>query len=220
VYRDRFAPEIPLVRSISNLKLCFYPEVEKDFREFTEVNQTWAKKIDQALAAEEIPPPPERDPYSRDAADSLQKRKAETLRLAALGERSISAIVPAVGVQAHWARLRDQSAEREQIAQKNVTREHRRQWVNLKGELKEAIRKFKFVKVELLSQLRDLSREAEQSGDTLMVSQAAALPAPPQAQLEKTDQQIAFPFDGVMWPDEMFKLRSVAQAQCLKRGKK
>jgi hypothetical protein len=36
------------------------------------------------------------------------------------------------------------------------------------------------------------------------------------AQLKTEENEIAFPFDGVVWADEIFHLRSVAQAQCLK----
>src|SRR5699024_6961811 len=34
VFDDQFQPEVHLVRAISNLKLCYYDEVEQDFRVF------------------------------------------------------------------------------------------------------------------------------------------------------------------------------------------
>ncbi len=75
--------------------------------------------------------------------------------------------------------------------------------------LKEAIRKMQFVKIELMTQVRSLSSEAT----------PVNLPPQPQrlsaaAELkEKGDQ--TFPFDGVGWADELFHLRSTAQARCL-----
>ena len=53
VFSDRFSPEVYLTRAISDLKLCYYDEVQKDFQEFLDRNRRWAKEIVTALNAQD-----------------------------------------------------------------------------------------------------------------------------------------------------------------------
>lgn len=218
VFTETFQPEVFLVRAISNLKLCYYEEVRKDFSAFQSVNGQWAKKIDQALQAGAPPRPEWVDEFGLRAEKSFQARSSEAARLSELAKVSIQAVLPAVGEQKHWVRLRDRMLQaRDRLAQ-NRDSEFRRQWLSRRQVLEEAIRKMAFVKVELGSQLRELSRleNRGQVADSVQSSAAAALkqaaPVVPQSSAGAVQ---VYPQDGELWPDELFRLQSVARERCL-----
>lgn len=214
IFNDRFAPEVYLVRAISNLKLCYYDEVEKDFAQFLERNRKWAKQIVQALNAQDPPAPNDKDFFSQLAEKSLGRREAEIARLAVLSRESIAAALPAVGAQVQWENASARVKSAAEATKKQLAAEYRRQWRNRERALSEAIRKMQFVKVELLSQLRYFSK-LHQSPSKAVASEDAK-----NKERSKTDPlassgERSFPFDGVVWPDELFKLRSFAMGQCL-----
>lgn len=201
-----FRPEAYLVRSISNLKFCFYSDVEKDFAEFESENRDWAKKIDDAIALSgttDVPAPRELDDFSLAAKEAVDEKELELKQLGELRDRSISAVLPAVGPQKHW----NESIARIQVAleeaKKNRSLEFARQWKNDQATLAEAIKKMKFVRIELLSQARLLV-----TTDTITTGQAAPL------KVAAADHEQVYPFDGVIWPDELFKLRSLVRGKC------
>ena len=102
-------------------------------------------------------------------------------------------------------------------AKKQVSSEYRRQWRNRERELSEAIRKMEFVKVELLSELRFFAKLNGSASGGTPSAQASEREKNEGKQLlaSASDGAAVFPFDGVVWPDELFKLRSVAAGQCL-----
>lgn len=213
LFRDKFAPDVYVVRAISNLKLCFYDETEKDIMAFVEQNGRWAKEINVALKSEDPPAAGIRDYFSVAAELSLTKRHEEAVRLKELGEQSIGATLPAVGPQSHWEKARTQMVMDIETAKKARAHEYRRQWKNRKFVLTEAIKKMQFVKVELLSQIRMLSKTNNpppRESPALRNEQVAAA-----LKSEDSSADMTFPFDGVVWPDELFRLRSVAQTRCL-----
>lgn len=224
VFKEKFAPEVPLVRAISNLKLCYYDAVSKDFQDFLAVNQKWAMKIDQALKAGEISTsdtPDTEDAFTQTASRAVARREGELSRIAQYSEDSIRVALPAVGPQSHWLKLKEEMMMDVAWAKKTLSAEYRRQWKNQRFLLTEAIRKMRFVKVEFMSQVADLkqSREnqmAQGSNDTLRTSSASAISAPTQNSVQVKTDEIAFRFDGLYWPDELFKLRSDAREQCMR----
>jgi tetratricopeptide (TPR) repeat protein len=220
LFTDHFSPDVYVVRSISHLKLCFYSDVEKELNDFVNTNKVWASKIETALKAED----PENDEpdffteiYSRAAA----ARAAEAELLSALATQSITATLPAVGPQQHWERAKVKALAAAESAKKSSAEEVRRHWKNRKTILTEAIRKMQFVKVELFSQVRTLSRASTPAGtpsgavSAVERDTASRLGAQTQAALKTASEgEMVFPFDGVIWPDELFKLTSVAQSRC------
>lgn len=211
LFAERFQPEVYLVRSISNLKFCYYAEVEKDFASFTKKNQAFAKEIDGALASNEPPTPHRISPYAVWAKEASGARAKESARIADLSQRSISAVLPAVGVQSHWTEAGKNLERATEAAKKMVATEYRSAWSADRVALREAIRKMQFVRVELLSQLALAA-----SADQLATNQSAATReavADPKLQSERKDQ--VYPFEGVVWSDELFKLRSLARGKCL-----
>lgn len=204
--KDRFLPEVSLVRSISNLKLCRYGDVAQDFKMFVETQGTWARTIQAAL----VDPTkakldmPDRRVQMTEAAIALRQKEEASLNK--LAEASINATLPAVGVQPHWKAAQNRLAEVTSEQQSQLTKEKTRFWKNREVVLTEAIRKMKFVKVEAMSQMRMANASApttEAASDTVARIQAAP----------KKGAQ-TYLFDGVYWPDEQFNLHAKAQTRC------
>jgi hypothetical protein len=218
VFKDRFQPETYLLRAISNLKMCFYDLLDKDLADFTANNAVWAKRIDAALAAKSVPVPSEPDEYTQMAAHTSKSLEAELAKLSELGDESIGAVLPAVGQQKHWKEYYGFAQASLAEAKKRQNEEYTRQWKNQRSALQEAIRKMRFVKVEYMSQIRQLAGAADVSAPTKMVaSNSKSLPA--SAVVKSEDNEQNFPATSEVWSDELFKLRSAAQAQCLKKAK-
>jgi tetratricopeptide (TPR) repeat protein len=218
LFEDKFAPDSYVVRAISNLKLCYYDKVQKDLTDFVEQNGKWAKIIDAAMKADNPPVPEPKDDFTVNSEKSIALRDQE---IAQLGKESIGASLPAVGPQKHWETAENRLKAAKEAAVKAQHQEYRRQWKNRMAVLKEAINKMRFVKVEFLSQVRALAQQNETNPDLLVKSSAKEemkkdVSDKATAQLKTEENEIAFPFDGVVWADEIFHIRSVAQAQCLK----
>lgn len=210
----RFEPEVALIRAISNLKLCYYDRVEKDFDAFIQVNKTWAQKVSAAMKASDPETPPRSDFYSQWMERAVKARAEEMVKLEALAQESIQAVLPAVGIQSHWKDAMERMRRASTATQQARVAENRRIWKGMAGELNEAIRKMKFVKIEYMTQVEQYSQAQAQkaaaagNADELKMSASAR-------KLETKDDEIVFKFDGTYWPDEMFQLRSAAQAKCL-----
>lgn len=216
VFKDRFQPETFLLRAVSDLKMCFYDLVDKDLNEFTSSNASWAKKIDQALSAKVIPAPEQPDGYTKLATLAVQNLEKEMAKLTDLGEKSIGAVLPAVGQQKHWKDYRGLLQASLEDARKRQNDEYTRQWKNQRSALLEAIRKMRFVKVEYESQVRQLAgSDGTLDKSKIVASNADSLPA--KDVVKNVSGELNFPATSEVWSDELFKLRSAAQAQCLKK---
>ncbi|MBY0470504.1 hypothetical protein K2X30_04995 [bacterium] len=218
LFEDHFQPEVPVVRAISNLKLCFYDATERDLNGFQATYTPAIKLIETNLKAESPQKPAQTtDYFSQLAEKTVEKRTQELARLQALGQESITAVVPAVGEQAHWKSAAVRMAAIVQSSNQALVNEYRRQWKNQYAMVGEAIKKMNFVKVEYLSQLHELANSQGINSDQLSLSQAS----PKKESLNKEEKiDLVFPFDGVMWPDELFRLRGLAQNRCLERAGK
>ena len=86
LFADQFLPEIYLVRSISNLKLCQYDLVEQDFKNFIKDNRKFVKLIGQAVKSETPPIPQESDFFMDLARVSLKRKEEEISRLLSFKE--------------------------------------------------------------------------------------------------------------------------------------
>lgn len=217
VLEKEFKPEAYLVRAVSNLKFCYYSEVKKDFDEFVRVNQTFAKEIDTQLNAAEAQPPRRLDIYTQASLRSVDRKKEELQKLKEFSERSMSAVIPAVGIQKNWVNYTKDMEISLQSASKKIHEEYRRQWKNDKITLDEAIRKMQFVKVELLSQVSEAVTQMNGNNDSLPTTLSSANRSEGEKSKLMTDSKnsMIFPFDGVIWSDEFFKLQSVSKGQCI-----
>jgi hypothetical protein len=215
IFRDRFQPEVFLLRAVSDLKMCFYDELDRDLNDFSRSNASWAKKIDGALASSAVPAPDTMDIYSTLSVRGRSSLDAELKRLTALGEQSIGAALPAVGWQRHWKDYITQVRTAAEESRKFQNDQFARQWKNERNALSEAIRKMRFVKVEYMSQVRQLSSAPGLDTKTMVASASATA-----SEVVGSDtRQLTFPIENDVWSDELFKMRSAAQAQCVKKAK-
>lgn len=207
LFDDQFVPESYLIRAVTHLKTCQYAAVATDFDQFVSRYQGWAKKIEAQIQS------PTESPFRQDfflnlAENATQQRSQEAANLRGLGQRSIEAVLPAVGIQKHWVDAQNRLEASLAYSEKQLQAERSRQWANRGSILREAIRKMRFVKIEAMSQMRSLVVQSPgaPSQDVLPTTQSAPL--------RESDYQ--FPFDGVLWPDELFRLQGIATQRCLK----
>ena len=213
LFVDTFNPEVYLVRSIANLKLCQYKSVHNDFSAFIDNNKKWGKKIIEEIKKEN----PQKEDRIDDYYISLYERSLANLikewaHLSNLRDKSIKAALPIMpGIQVHWKEALNDISIAKEHQKKRVAVEHRRFWKNREIVLKEAIRKMRFVKVEMMGQLQEMQDSVGfENGDKVSTVRSA---------LDKGNQQV-FPFDGIIWGDEMFHLYAEAENFCLAGGKK
>ena len=207
VWKEQFLPEIHLVSAIANLKLCFYGKVREDFDLFLKNNRRWAGRIEAELAKANPTKPQGQgeDFYIVRAERVLDRRSEEWKALADLALESKTAALPAVGVQPHWLEAQKALAHSLEKAKKQKMEEYRRVWRSRRYVLREAIHKMQFVKVEFMGQMSKLA--TRNPGKKLRGNIKTKLVA--------SNDSTIYPFDGLVWPDEMFNLQSVTQGECL-----
>lgn len=210
LFKDFFNPEVHLVRAIANLKLCRYGDVRRDLEAFVARGRADGALI--ARAAREGPPLPG---GARDYHVSLQRRglaglAREAAALEGLARESVAAVLPAVGPQPHWRAALDGVSRARERRERGLAEERRRFWRAREAVLREAARKMRFVKVELMSQLHALA--GEEGGGTARADRVSTLKAAP----AREGGQV-FPFDDVVWSDELFSHQALAESLCLKR---
>ena len=205
VFKTHFLPEVALVRSISNLKLCRYADVAEDFSQFISGHEKWIAQIKEGLAAPEAATV--EDPKILEMTQALALKNSESQMLKTLTQESIQAALPAVGEQPHWVAAQAQVLTALEEEKRKLNAEKLRFWKNREIVLAEVIRKMKFVKVEAMSQIRMMAQDdkiaADATTDTVSKIQSAR---------QKGEQ--SYPFDGVYWPDELFQLYARAQTRC------
>jgi hypothetical protein len=210
LFSKYFIPEIYVVRSISNLKLCQYSAVEKDFNNFITSSKKWASKIRTNLKTDDPTWSEHKDFYMGWADNRIVALGLEIDELKRLGERSIKAALPAVGVQPHWNKsLKSLSHSLAEAKKKRVV-EYKRLWKNRETILAEAIKKMKFVKIEALTQVQDIAYKKKELGQGIKATNALSK--------SEVNDKLVFPYDGVFWPDEVLNLRSEAKSFCLKKA--
>lgn len=215
VYNDNFLPDVYLVHAISNLKLCRYKDVQKNFSDFISTNKKWGGEITAKL--KDANPTPDKTDWT---LNLLNKRisylENEQNRLQDLSRKSIKAALPAVGVQAHWATAATNIRFALEREKKNKALENRRFWKNKQALLLSTIRKMRFVKVEAMTQIRKFAALAKANGTAQNNTEETKSDQVKLGQAAQLKDKIVFPFDGVMWPDELFNLYSTAETECLK----
>lgn len=208
--KDRLMSEFYVVRAISNLKLCFFDAAKADFDSFMTYNSSWAEKIDTAMKTNEPEAPPQPDWYTKLVEKAEGQLAAEIKILDDLKVKSITASLPSVGEQKHWKEASAALSQRVILLNKLKFAEYRRQWRNYSVAMRESIRKMQFVKVELLSQIEG-GKTSQVDSETAQKNEVAAK----NSVKEEANGKMSFKFEGVLWSDELFKLRSTAPNVCL-----
>jgi tetratricopeptide (TPR) repeat protein len=207
---DVFAPEVPLIRTISDVKLCQFSQAKQSFANFLSTNLAWAKKIDQALSAEQPPKPPMPDPLTLFNQRALQSREEEAKAAHDIASSSRAASVPAIGKQQHWTSITSNLKRLVGQLASQQTANYRRQWRNQRVMLQEAIKKMEFVKLELASQAHAGTKanpDSESSKKALESADAAIDDAGRTAW--------TFPLDNDQWIDERIVAQSNSASVCL-----
>lgn len=208
LFENYFIPEIYVVRSISNLKLCQYEEINNDFEDFVTANKKWAQIIKENLENEEVFESQVLSDYFYNRAEKrIATIKAEIDLTEKLAKRSVKAALPAIGVQPHWEKSINVLNKHLVQAQKQRLLEFKRPWKNREKILAEAIKKMKFVKIEAMTQMRNLIRKNASLGEGNEASEPIM-----------SKDSLVFPYDGALWQDEVLNLQAKAKSYCLKRG--
>ena len=139
------------------------------------------------------------------AQRAYDKRVEEMKTLENLALESKTAALPAVGVQAHWLDAKKTLAYSLEGTKKQRMEEYRRVWRSRRFVLREAIHKMQFVKVEFMGQM---SKLAVKNSDKKLRGNI-------KTKLVASKDNVVYPFDGLIWPDEMFNLQSVTEGECL-----
>lgn len=196
VFTNRFLPEVGLVRSVSNLKLCRFDEVVKDFDTFIATHKVWANRIEEAQknpATAKIDVPDER---IQEITLALAAREVELERLQKLAAADKATV---------WTDALEALKTHVQDGRAGLLAQKTRFWKNREVVLKEAIRKMKFVRIEALSQVR-MAQANPPSTEVTDIARRI------DSSREKGIQ--VYPVDSVYWPDELFKLHAAAATRC------
>lgn len=189
IFNKEFYPEAYLVSAMANVMLCQFTEARSAINRFVDVNKSWAKEIATNLGS----------PNAK-AIDLnyflLNLNKSEVslnFEIKAIEEKDPnSAYLPEL--KAKMALL--QEARKKEIQQ---------QWANRNKLLETALYKMKFVRIELLSRMRqfELSRPIA-SGEELRNQEA----------ISAKRNQLRFKNDGVLFGDELFHMSASVTNKC------
>ena len=191
VFSEQFYPEIFLASAIGHTMLCQFTDAKKSIHSFVKSNKKWGKKIDAALKEEN--PAPVRVTYSirqkRNAVKSITKELA---------------FFKIVKKDAYNSHLNKRLAYSELL----LRGEAKDQWKNRYKILDSALYKMKFVRIELLSRMKAVTEGLKNKlpgQDSVKRYQAATL----------KEGQLAFPYDGKPWGDELFNMSADVLNQCI-----
>jgi hypothetical protein len=190
LFHDRFLPDVFLTSAIVNLKTCQFLEVQKDLNSFVEINSKWPDIIEKNLKSE-MP-----EILNADFVTDYQKRREIlTNELNQIGE-----LIDPMALKPLYENMITEINSRQ-------TKLIHNQWQNRQKLLDDAIYRMKFVRIELLSQMRNLALNIPLS-NTDQVSIYQAAPARKGA--------LVFPNDGKLWGDDLFSVMAQVQNLCLK----
>jgi hypothetical protein len=105
-----------------------------------------------------------------------------------------------------WERELDFLKSKLAFSSSKLKIENKRRWENRASILDQAIYKMKFVKIEFISRMRDLSLALRNKYEDEVSTYAAA---------PTRNNQIKFPHDRVIWSDELFNMTAQVENLCL-----
>ena len=198
LFSKHFIPEVYLVSSIANLRLCQFTEVDKAFSAFVDVNRKYAKDIEQNVNSTNPAIIDKEDFYLKLALSGAANIELERSKLAKfLGSSDNTYILE----------LNDSIGG---VTNSRVE-ELKRKWTNREKILATTIKRMRFVKVEYLSQMRRLNKIIMAGGLKDSVRTVAS-------GIEKKSD-LNFPHDGLFFADELFSVSSEVKDLCLRSKK-
>jgi len=199
LFNEEFIPESYVVRAISNLKLCRYENLHKDFSDFINNNKLWAKKISKAKR--------EKKYDLAFAANYFIKKSERAVKNLSFEIKEINQLAWESKNKDYWQTHRDSLEKDLRNSSLVLKSEYKKYYTTLNKKLRSAIVKMRFVKIEALDQLSRWKTAQNKLSNTEEDSVSMK-----QASISKG--KVIFPYDGVYWPDETFHLRSLAKSRC------
>jgi hypothetical protein len=190
IFNNQFYPEAYLVSSMANVMLCQFIESRAAINRFIDANKYWAKEIDKNLGNVNASPI-ENSFFLKNLSIAEKSLKSEIDRL----EKN--------NVSSNYV-----LSLKDKLAKIDVARkvEVQTQWSNRKTLLETALYKMKFVRVELLSRMRQYElNQPIANGDEVKVQMAA----------NAKKDQLKFKNDGVLFGDELFHMSAKIKNKCL-----
>ena len=193
IFKENFHPEIYLVSAIANLKTCQFTNVKNNFRKFTADNRSWAKKIMANIKSNE---------------SKLIEDDFYTINI----QKNIKSIKSELNILSKLVSAKSWDIETSFLNTKNnytlmkLNLENKRRWENRASILDQAIYKMKFVKIEFISRMRDLSLALKDKYEDEISTYAAA---------PTRNNQLKYPHDRVIWSDELFNMTAQVENLCL-----
>lgn len=190
IFNKEFYPEAYLVSAMANVMLCQFTESRAAMNRFVEVNKAWAKEITANLNN------PKANPVELNFflmnLNKAQVSLSSEIKL--LEEKNPTS--------AYLLSLKEKTGLIEKVRAKEI----QNQWKNRNAILESALYKMKFVRVELLSRMRqfELNRPIA-NGDEVRVQLAATAKR----------GQLKFKNDGVLFGDELFHMTASIKNKCL-----
>lgn len=187
-FKEEYLPERYLVAAMANLKLCDFSQVHKSLQKYVDTNKSFTKLIERNLQSQT----PKAFPQASFYRDLLQNSKDSLIdemdNLKALNLSSGDELTPYL-----------------EMAKKRYSREVVMEWQNKKKLIQKSLRKMRFVKIEFLSAMRRFKNHILENQDSVSSFTSG---------IDKNNK-LEFPYDGVLFGDELFHLYSRVQRHCL-----
>ena len=189
IFNKEFYPEAYLVSAMANVMLCQFTESRSAINRFIDVNKVWAKEIESNLG------------------NAKAKPVDLNFFLMNLNKAEVSLNLEIKSLQDKDPQSSYLSPLKEKLSMVESLRnnEIQTQWKNRKTLLETALYKMNFVRVELLSRMRqyELNRPIA-NGDEVRVQNAATAKR----------NQLKFKNDGVLFGDELFHMSASITNKC------
>lgn len=187
-FKEEYLPERYLVAAMAHLKLCQFQEVQNSLKKYVETNKSFSKLIAKNLESSELRAFPQYSFYRELLQNGISSIESEMSDLKELNLLNTKALIPQY-----------------ELAKSRYNQEVRLEWENKKKLIEKSLRKMRFVKIEFLSTMRRLKNQVTQNQDTVSSFTSG---------IDKTGK-LEFPYDGILFGDELFHLYSKVQALCL-----
>ncbi|PIP93748.1 MAG: hypothetical protein COW00_07640 [Bdellovibrio sp. CG12_big_fil_rev_8_21_14_0_65_39_13] len=191
IFNDKFYPEAYLISAMANVMLCQFVESKAAITRFINVNRKWAHEIEANIGSATAPAV-DRNLFIVNLERAISSLQREKLLLE---QKKVDA--------SYIAPIDQRVVEAQNSLRKEITA----QWVNRKAMLESALYKMKFVKIELISRMRQVAMNMKVDGSDEVSQYSAAV---------ARNNELSFPNDGVIWGDELFNMSAKVLNKCIK----
>lgn len=191
IFNKEFFPEAYLVSAMANVMLCQFNDSRASINRFVEANRNWAKEIDKNL----------KDPNAKPVSKNFFITNIEKAKDSIIKEKQMI-------TNKNFDTSYIEKMDDEVLAIDNsVKKEIHDQWKNRQTLLETALYKMKFVRIELISRMRQVEMKMKVAGADEVSTQSAA-PA--------RRNQLSFKHDGVLWGDDLFHMNASVRNMCIR----